>query len=454
MSAAPAAIPARQKRLLEGPVAATLASIAAPGLVLAIVQSSVSFADAWFVGRIGTDALAGLSMVFPLIALMQMMSAGAVGGGVSSSIARALGAGNVARAEALAAHAIVIAIGFGLIFTAVVLTAGPALFRLLGGNAAAVAQAVGYASIVFGGAVVVWICNVLGNIVRGSGNLAVPAVVLSSACAVQIALTGALVLGFGPFPRMGIIGAAIGYLCGFATGMAGFVGYLALGASGIRLRWRTFRPDVKLFGEILRVGLWSSLNAVLTVATALFVTGYVGTFGTAALAGYGVGVRLELLQVPFVFALGAALVAMVGTAVGAGDVERARRASWIGGGLAAAMTGIIGLVVALQPQWWAGMFSTDPAVLDAGYRYLRIVGPCYAFLGLGIALYFASQGTGRIFWPVAAGSMRFVIAAIGGYAVVHLLHGSLDALFGVIAVALAVFGLGVAAATHWGVWRR
>ena len=152
-----------------------------------------------------------------------------------------------------------------------------------------------------------------------------------------------------------------------------------------------------------------------TIAAAVIVTGLVGTFGTAALAGYGLGVRLELLQIPVVFAIGAALVVMVGTCIGAGDVARARRVAWTGAALAAAATGGVGTIVAIWPGVWASLFSSDADVLAAAYGYLRIAGWCYAFFGVGIALYFASQGAGRMLWPVLAGSARFVIAVAGGY---------------------------------------
>jgi putative MATE family efflux protein len=371
---------------------------------------------------------------------------------VSSSIARALGGGRPDRAEQLTAHAIVIAIAFGLLFTIVMLLAGPPLFALLGGSGAVFAQASAYSGIVFGAATVVWVCNILANVIRGTGNMAVPAIVLSATALLQIPLCGALVLGWGPVPALGIAGAGIAYVCSFALGALIFAGYILAGKTGFTVRWREMRLSAPLFWDILAVGLLSSFNAVQTIATAVIVTGLVGTFGTAALAGYGLGVRLELLQIPVVFAIGSALVVMVGTSVGASDLQRARRIAWSGGGLAGCVTGGVGIVVALWPSLWAGMFSADPAVLEAGYTYLRIAGGCYAFLGVGIALYFASQGAGRVLWPVLAGSARFVIAVAGGWAVLHYINGTLAGLFAVIAFAMLVYGTAAAAAVKWRVW--
>jgi putative MATE family efflux protein len=454
LTANPAA--ARRARLLSAPVVSTLITLAAPNVALALLQALVSVADAYVIGRLGTDALAGVALVFPIVILMQMLSAGAMGGGVSSSIARALGAGNPARAERLAWHAAVIAALMGLTFTLIMLAAGPSLYRLLGAKGPVLQHALDYATIVFGGACTVCLANMLANVVRGTGNMLIPATVLSSVALLQVPLAGALVLGWGPLPALGIRGAAIAYVAAFGAAACAFAVCIYSGRTGLKVReaWHggaVFQRD--LFAEILRVGLLSSFNAVQTVAASLIVTGFVGVMGTAALAGFGLGVRLELLQIPVVFAIGSALVVMTGTAIGAGDIARARSVAWRGAALAAGVTGTVGLIVAIWPGVWANRFSSDAAVLDAAGAYLRIVGPCYAFLGAGVALYFASQGSGRMLWPVLAGSLRFLIAVAGSWLVIHVFQASPAALFAVIGLAMTAYGLGMAATVKWGRWK-
>lgn len=443
----------RRTRLLKGAVLPTLLALSMPNVLLALLQALVSFADAWFIGKLGTAGLAGVALVFPLVILMQMMSAGAMGGGVSSAIARALGAGDIARAEQLAWHALCIAIAFGLLFTAAVLAGGPALFRLLGGSGTALNHAITYSNIVFSGALTVWLCNILANVVRGTGNMTAPSLILGAAALLQIPLCGVLVLGWGPFPQLGIAGAAVAYVGCFGVAALCFAAYLLAGRTGLDLRHRRVSFSKRAFADILRVGLLSSFNAVQVIAAAIIVTGMVGTFGTAALAGYGLGVRLELLQIPVVFAIGSALVVMVGTCAGAGDIRRARRIAWSGAAVAAGVTGAVGITVALWPGLWAGMFTRDAAVLDAGYTYLRIAGWCYAFFGAGIALYFASQGAGRMLWPVLAGSARFLIAVVGGFVLLRYFDGTLAGLFTVIGCAMLVYGTATAAAVKWSAWK-
>ncbi|MGH8739092.1 MAG: MATE family efflux transporter, partial [Burkholderiales bacterium] len=214
--------------------------------------------------------------------------------------------------------------------------------------------------------------------------------------------------------------------------------------AGLRLRWPLFR-------EILRVGLVGALVTVSTNITIMVCTGLVGEFGPAAIAGYGTGSRLEYLLVPVVFGLGGPLVAMVGTSIGAGDRERALRVAWIGAAIATVLTELIGLCAAAYPRAWLTLFDTDPAMLDAGTRYLHAVGPFYGFIGLALSLYFASQGAGRLLWPLFANLVRLVIAAAGGWMALRW-TAQIGYVFFAQSAALVAFGLINAAAVTGGTW--
>jgi putative MATE family efflux protein len=385
--------------------------------------------------------------------LMQTMSAGGMGGGVASAVARALGAGRREEADALVAHALLIALAMAALFTTTALAAGPALYRAMGGAGPALAAALLYSRVIFGGAGAYWLYNTLGAVIRGTGNMALPAAVMVVNAAVYVALSPALIAGWGPLPRLGIAGAAAASVASFALGGLALCAYLASGRSLVRLSLARLRPRRALFWEILRVGAPGSLNTVLTNLTIVLVTSLVGPFGPAALAGYGMGSRLEYLQIPLVFGLGGALVTMVGTNIGAGRRARAERVAWVGAGLAAAVTGGIGLAAALFPHAWLGLFSADARVLAAGATYLRIVGPTYGFFGLGLALYFASQGAGRLGWPLFAGFARLALAGAGGWLAVHRLGGGLPGLFATMAAAMIAFGGINALAIRLGAWR-
>ena len=442
------------RRLLDGPIVPTLLRLASPNVVVMAVQAAVTAGEAYFLGWLGADALAGVSLTFPLIMLMQTMSAGGMGGGVSAAVARALGAGRRGDADSLGFHALLIAIVMGGGFTGALLLGGPGLYRTMGGTEGALAAALTYSNIVFGGAIAVWLFNTLASVVRGTGNMFLPASVVVGGAVLTLGLSPALIFGWGPLPSYGIAGAAVALVTYYAAGSLVLLVYLLSGRSLVRLARADLRLRARLFGEILWVGAPSLLNNVQANLTVVLLTGLVGPFGTAALAGYGMGARLEYLQIPLVFGFGSALVTMVGTNVGAGRRARAERIAWTGAGMAAALTGGIGLWAALFPDVWLGLFSADPAVRQAGVLYLRVVGPTYGFFGLGLALYFAAQGAGRLLWPVLAGFSRLAIAGVGGWLAIHWLGGGLLALFAVMALAFVVFGITLAIGVRSGAFRR
>jgi putative MATE family efflux protein len=450
---APAALAPHTRRLLEGPILPTLLRLAAPNIAVMALQSTIGIADAFFVASLGPEALAGVSLAFPMVMLMQMMSAGGMGGGVASAVARALGGGRRADANLLAVHAVAIAVVMAALFTVGVLAGGPALYRAMGGEGATLEVALAYSNVVFAGALVYWLSNTLGSIARGTGNMVLPAGIVVGTVALHLALSPSLILGLGPFPRLGVAGAGVAGVTAFTAATLVLLAYLLSGRSLVTLGPWPFRFRGSLLWEILRVGAPGSLNTVVANLTIVWLTGLVGNFGTYALAGYGMGARLEYLQIPLVFGLGSALVAMVGTSIGAGHVARAERVAWVGAALAGGLTGAIGIFAALFPLGWMGMFSREPAVLAAGSAYLRIVGPTYGFLGVGLALYFASQGAGRLMWPLFAGILRLVVATAGGWVAIHWFGGGLATLCAAMGAGLIAFGLTVVAAVRGGAWR-
>jgi putative MATE family efflux protein len=450
-SVAPAATPApRTRQLLQAPIVSTLLRLATPNVLVMLAQASAGLIETYFVARLGTDALAGMALVFPCVMLMQMISAGAMGGGISSAIARALGAGRHDDADALVLHALIIQVALGAVFSGVMLAFGAPIYRALGGQGGELAAALAYSNVVFAGNVLLWAMNGFANVIRGTGNMLVPAVVACVGVVVLVPLSPLLIFGLGPLPGLGIAGGGIAFVAFNAAGAAILAWYVLSGRNLARLR--LVAPRWPLFRDILRVGAVASItslqtNVIIALATALVA----GTAGPAAVAGYGTGARLEYLLVPIVFGLGAPLVALVGTNIGAGQHARALRIAFIGGAVAFVVTEAIGLATALWPEAWLTLFSADPDVIAAGASYLRAVGPFYGFFGLGLALYFASQGASRLFWPLAAGFLRMAIALGGGWLALRL-TGSLTWLFAAIALGLVVHGLTVLIAIRAGAW--
>lgn len=441
----------RTRRLLERPIASTLLRLAGPNLLVMLAQAGAGLVETAFIGRLGTDALAGMALVFPLVMLMQMMSAGALGGGIASAMARALGSGRKADADALVWHAGLIALAFGAASTVAMLLGGRWLYTLMGGQGESLAAALAYSDRVFAGAALVWLANALAAVVRGTGNMVLPAVVNVAGLVVLVPLSLLLIFGAGPVPALGIAGGAWAFLIYYAGSALALGLWLASPRSLLRPRWRSLRWRRALLDDILRVGLVGMLSTVATNLTIGLCTALVGAFGPASIAGYGTAARLEYLLVPLVFGLGGPLLAMVGTCIGAGDRERALRVTWIGVGMAAALAETVGLAAALFPGAWLSLFDTRPEMIAAGTQYLQIVGPVYGFFGLGLGLYFASQGAGRLFWPVVGNGVRLAVAAAGGALALWAGQG-LTGLFAAQAVAMVCYGLLNAVAVAGGGW--
>src|SRR5688572_13091472 len=167
----------RTRVLLEAPLAPTLLRLGAPNMVVMLVQASIGLIEVYFIGKLGTDALAGVALAFPAVMLMQMMSSGAMGGGISSAVARALGARRRTDADALVFHALVIAIAFGSAFMLAVLLGGRWMYSAMGASGPVLDAALTYSNVIFSGVILLWVFNSLANVIRGTGNMKVPALV-------------------------------------------------------------------------------------------------------------------------------------------------------------------------------------------------------------------------------------------------------------------------------------
>src|ERR1700678_3468879 len=322
----------------------------------------------------------------------------------------------------------------------------------MGGSGGSLEAAMQYSNVVFTGNVLVWLMNALASVIRGTGNMLFPSMVVCLGVALLIPLSPLFIFGFGPVPGLGVAGGGVAVVATTAMMAAILAWYILSGACLARFRFARLRWA--FFADILRVGGVGALSTLQTTLTVAMTTGLVGAAaGPQAVAGYGTGARLEYLLIPLVFGLGAPLVALVGTNIGAGQYQRALRIGLYGGAIAFAITEAIGLATALWPRAWLELFSADPNVIAAGSDYLRAVGPFYGFFGLGLALYFASQGAGRVGWPLFAGFVRMAVAIGGGFIALRI-SGSLSWLFTALAAGLVLHGTIVLAAVLGGAWRR
>ncbi len=433
-------VAARTRLLVEGPIVPTMLRIATPNLAVNVILIAVTASvDAHFVGYLGLDALASLALVFPFLMLMQQMANMAMGGAIAASVARPLGAGRTEEAGALACHALVIATGAAALFSVAFLMGGPGLYRLLGGDGPVLAAALEYSNVIFAGATAYWLLGAVTSVVRGTGHAAILAWVYIAAEALHIVLVPLLVFGWGPVPSLGVTGAGLATVISFFASTMALAIYLASGRTAITLSFARVRLERRLFAEILRVGAPMSLAPVLNNAALAALTTYAGVLGATSLAAFGAAVRLEYLLYPLNFSMGAAVLAMMGSNIGARQFGRAARIAWIGLGLSAAAMACVSLLAIAGPGLWMGLFSRDPQTLADGALYLMIVGLAYPFVA-GTLLNSAFQSTRQPQWPLAAMGSRLAVVVLGGWIAVEILQTGLVGIAIVTALGLVTMG--------------
>lgn len=440
--------------IMTAPIAPTLARLAAPNVIAMFIMLATSAAEAWYVGQLGISALAGLALVFPMFMLTTMLSAGSIGGAVAGAVAQRIGAGDRDGAEALALHAVVLALAISAMMASLFIGLGEAIYSRLGGTGRVLEQALGYSDLMFAGSAAIWLANTLSSILRACGQMKSTALAMIAGSLVQIASGYIFVFGLNPVPAMGIRGAGLAVVAGFSVATAIQAVYLLRGRAGIRLRFSGIALRASHFATLLRTGLLASISPLSSVATIIVVTGLIARLGDVALAGYGIGSRLEFLLIPIIFGLGAASITMVGVHYGAGQEERGLRVAWTAALAAAGITGAVGCLVALAPGLWADRFTEAEAVRQVCRDYLRIAGPAYGFFGLGLCLYFASQGARKPLWPVLAGLSRLALIVIGGGVLTAAGPVAPGDLFALIAAGMVLYGVASALAVRLGAWNR
>lgn len=422
-------------------------ALAAPTTLVVLLQAAGQLAETWLAARQGTVALGAWAVVLPFGLMLQQMSAGAMGGGVVSAIARSLGAGNRDEASALVVHALIIAGVAASIFMFLLAGIPHIVFGAIAGPEIA-AAATPYAFWLFGaGAIPVWAANTLASVMRGGGRHALAARVLVFSAVAYPPLAWLLMEPLG----QGLVGA------GMALAITQAVAALALGILVIR-GGAGFHPHLRtrlradLFRRILSVGLIASLLAVIANLTTILVTAQLAVYGIAAVAAYGISARLEFLMIPLSFGVGSALTALVGRAVGARDWVTARRTAWTGGLLTLAIAGSVGLLVGLFPASFAAIFASGPEVAAIATRGLRYTGPAFGGFGLGMAMYFASLGAGRMLWPFFAATSRLCLAVGGGWFLGQYAGYGIEGYFMAVAAGITAYGAFTAAGVRKGVW--
>ena len=443
----------RTQEFLSKPIVPLLIRMSAPNTVAFFIQSLVVLTEVWFISKLGTDSLAAVALAFPLLMITQTMSGGALGGAITSAVARSMGANDIDRVEKLIWHSVVISLGGALIFLILFLFFGNQLLFLLGGRGEILQESYAYCSVLFFGGALLWLSGSLSAVLRGMGNMRFPATLMVIASSFQVVLSGGFILGWFGFPKLGVPGAAVAVLITSAIMVTVILIKLQSNSVPASLKKEKFQLSKSLFDNIFEVAIPASVSPLLTVGTILVLTGLVGTFGTEALAGYGIGSRVEFLMIPLIFGIGTAMTSIVGANIGAKEIIRAEKVGIYGGSTAGIISVFIGLTLALFPESWIQFFTNDPKAFEVTKQYIQLVGPFYVFQGVGLSLYFASQGANAMKWPTIATIIRFLVASVGGAVSVYWLGLGIESIFISSSVAMTIFGIMIFVSIKRGAWR-
>ncbi len=444
----------RTQEFLTQPVMPLLIRMSAPNTIAFFIQSIVVLTEVWFISKLGINSLAAVALSFPLLMITQTMSGGALGGAITSAVARSMGANDIERAEKLIWHSIIISLGGAVTFLLFFVLFGKQLLFILGGRGDILQQSYMYCSVLFFGGLILWLSGSLSAVLRGMGNMRFPATLMVCASFLQVFLSGGFILGWFGFPQIGVPGAAVATLISAGLMVTIITLKLISKSVPVKLRVNKFILSKSLFDNIFEVALPASVSPLLTVGTILVLTGLVGTFGAEALAGYGIGSRVEFLMIPLIFGIGTAMTSIVGANIGAQNIERAEKVGIYGGSTAGIVSIFIGLTLAIFPDVWIQFFTDDLKAYEVTKKYIQIVGPFYIFQGVGLSLYFASQGANAMKWPTIATIARFLIASVGGSVSIYWLGFGIESIFFSSSIAMMIFGAMIFISIKRGAWRK
>ncbi len=428
----------RIQLILNGPIHSMLFKLAAPNMVSVFFMLIVGFAEPFFAGKLGIVSLASVAITYPLVSLSGMIGAGAIGGGVVSSLSRSIGKNDLDRANLVIWHSFIIYLSVALIFFVAFVFFSRNLFLLMGPEEDVINKAVNYSIIFFGLSPSMFLFFLMMSIYRSFGDYQLLAIINVSMGFLQLFLSGALSIGWWIFPSMGVNGLALAFV--IPQGLAGILMFISIAFGRYPIKFKISNLKKEIFIDILNVGGLGAINSTSIALTMILTTTFISRFGTEAIAGYGVCARLEQTLIPLAFGVGGVLTSCVGTNFGANQFLRARKSAWYGASFIASIAAFAGIIFSIFPSLWLNLYTADSNAYAIGALYLSIVAPFYPIFAFGKTLYFASQGTGNMIIPIFGAVTRLSIVAIFGLICISL-DLNIKFLFSIIALGLSSVGL-------------
>jgi len=381
----------------EGAIGRAIFLLAVPMVLETVMESVFAVVDVFFVSRLGADAVATVGLTESMMVLVYSLAMG-LGIGATATVARRIGE----RDADGAAHAAAQAILLGLIVSAVLGVIGvalaPTLLRMMGGSPAVIANAA-FMRVMLGGNATVLLLFLINAIFRGAGDAAIAMRVLWLANWINIVLGPLLIFGVGPFPELGVVGAAVATNIGRGTGALYAISRLFRAGARVQVTRRHFRFDPALMWQMIRLSGSGTVQILIGTASWIGLIRVISSFGSAALAGYTIGIRVIIFALLPSWGLSNAAATMVGQALGAKKPERAERAVWIAARYNLVFLGIVGALFVWLARAIVSLFTTDPAVAPYAVDCLRIVALGFLFYAYGMVITSSFNGAGDTWTP-------------------------------------------------------
>jgi len=441
-----------KKDLTTGSISKNILSLAWPMMVAFLLHTGFNIVDTIFVGRLSAIALAAVSITFPVVFLIIALAAG-IGVGVSSLIARLLGAGKEEEANNAAEHALLLALVLAIFFTIFGATLSKPLFRLIGATPEMMPFVLQYVYIIFWGSFFMFFAFMSNAILRGEGDMKTPMKIMVLSTVINIILDPLLIFGIWIFPRMGVAGAALATV--ISRSIAAFVvlRYLLKGNAHIKLDFKNFKFKFKIIKDILSVGIPASLSESVMALGMFFMMKIVAFFGPLAIAAYGIASRLDMVALLPSIGIATAVITIVGHNVGAKKFERAEKTAWTATLMAMVFMELIGTVFFFFPEFWIGIFNKNIEIIIYGSSYIRIMGLLYMFIGISIVLSSAFQGAGFGAPSLVLTVLRLFVLAIPLAYFLSRIYGVIGVWWG-IAVSTVVVAVVAAIWFSLGKWKK
>ena len=435
--------------LIGAPLAPTMARLAVPGVIGALLTSTPGLIEVIFLKESGAGALAAVALVYPLIILAGMFSAGAFGGAVSGFVARAIGASDYEEAGTVLVCAVIISVIGGLLMWLLVVQLGPFLYEYASDSAQVSEAAQRYSVLLFPAILAYWLINMLSSVLRGAGDMVRPAFVAASLLASYCLLGYFTIPGLEASLNEAIESAALAMAGSYLFALS--IAIFFIGRKNQRIRFRISAFKLETFKGILKQGLLAASSSVMTIIYAMVTTLLLSQFGTDWLAGFGLAVRLELIMVPVIFGIGSSMIAIVGAHAGAGLRDQAISIAWKGIFVNVAMIGSIGILLSLFPGIWCGLVGSDTVVIQNCRQSLQVIAPTYAFFALGLGGYLASQALNTLEFPVFGALLRLLLVVSGLFWISN--QNSINEVLYLIAIAAIVYDVVVVLGLRFWSWK-